>query len=74
MNAARTFDFEVYSGSGARTFFQVWDNQAFTAGVSRTFTAMWTVPPSFLMVSAARLRRAQERALAEGQPKEEGEE
>jgi hypothetical protein len=37
-------DLEVYAGTQARNFQQVWDNQAFAAGVSRTFTATWTVP------------------------------
>jgi hypothetical protein len=35
---------EVYDGSGARVFQQIWDGQAFSANAMRTFTGQWTVP------------------------------
>jgi hypothetical protein len=37
-------DVEVYDSSGAKVFQQWWDNQAFGAGQTRTFTARWAVP------------------------------
>jgi hypothetical protein len=37
-------DVEVYNAAGSRVFQQVWDNQSFTAGQTRTFTASYAVP------------------------------
>jgi hypothetical protein len=37
-------DLEVYSPSGQKVFQQAWDNQSFSAGQQRTFTAAWSVP------------------------------
>jgi len=37
-------DVEVYNASGSRVFQQVWDNQAFTAGQTRSFNASYSVP------------------------------
>lgn len=37
-------DLEVYSSSGQKVFQQYWDNQAFSANVTRTFSAGWTIP------------------------------
>ena len=39
-------DIEVYNSSGQKVFQQFWDNQAFSANVSRTFSANWTTPTS----------------------------
>ena len=37
-------DLEIYSSASAKVFQQSWDNQSFTAGVTRTFTANWAIP------------------------------
>src|SRR4029453_7671322 len=37
-------DLEIYTPAGAKIFQQFWDNQSFTAGVNRTFTATWNIP------------------------------
>jgi hypothetical protein len=37
-------DLEVYTPSGTKIFQQYWDNQVFSAGQNRTFTATWQVP------------------------------
>jgi hypothetical protein len=37
-------DLEVYNAGGVKVFQQAWDNQAFTAGTQRSFTATWPVP------------------------------
>jgi hypothetical protein len=37
-------DLELYGASQGQVFYQVWDNEPFVAGVTRTFTATWTVP------------------------------
>jgi Intracellular proteinase inhibitor len=37
-------DLEVYQPDGQRVYQQVWDNQRFTAGQSRTFNATWSAP------------------------------
>jgi hypothetical protein len=37
-------DVEVYDPAGTRVFQQFWDNQAFTAGQTRTFPSTWQVP------------------------------
>jgi hypothetical protein len=39
-------DLEVYSSSGQKVFQQAWDNQSFTAGQQRTYSAAWTVSTS----------------------------
>jgi hypothetical protein len=39
-------DVEVYNAAGSRVFQQFWDNQAFTAGQTRTFSATYAVPSS----------------------------
>jgi hypothetical protein len=42
--SAALIDIEVYNASGTRTFYQVWDQQSFTAGQTRGFVGQWTVP------------------------------
>jgi hypothetical protein len=37
-------DVEVYDAAGAKVFQQIWDNQTFGAGETRTFQAPWSVP------------------------------
>ena len=37
-------DVEVYNSAGAKVFQMWWDNQAFTAGQTRTYTTKWQVP------------------------------
>jgi hypothetical protein len=37
-------DVEVYNPAGTRVFQRFYDNQAFSAGVARTFSPAWTVP------------------------------
>lgn len=37
-------DVEVYSPSGAKVHQQVYDNQSFAAGQTRTYQPNWTVP------------------------------
>lgn len=37
-------DVEIYSASGTKVFQQYWDNQAFQAGQTRSYTASWSVP------------------------------
>lgn len=37
-------DLEVYNSSGQKVFQQYWDNQTFSANVSRTFSSSWTIP------------------------------
>jgi len=39
-------DLEVYDASGNKVFQKFWDNQAFSAGQTRTFAATWAVPAS----------------------------
>jgi hypothetical protein len=39
-------DLEVYNSSGTKVFQQFWDNQSFSAGQTRTFSASWAVPTS----------------------------
>jgi hypothetical protein len=39
-------DVEVYDPSWHKVFQQFWDNQSFSAGQTRTFTASWSVPTS----------------------------
>ena len=39
-------DVEVYSASGQKVHQQVWDNQGFSANVSRTFSSNWRIPSS----------------------------
>jgi len=39
-------DLEVYSPSGKRVYQKWYDNRAFSAGVTRTFSSYWTVPSS----------------------------
>jgi hypothetical protein len=45
-NQARSalVDIEVYNSSGQKVFQQWWDNQAFSANVTRTFSTSWTIP------------------------------
>jgi hypothetical protein len=42
-------DVEVWDQSGTRVFQQFWDNQAFTAGQTRTFSSTWQVPSGALV-------------------------
>ncbi|MBV9600760.1 MAG: hypothetical protein JOZ87_28440 [Chloroflexi bacterium] len=44
--ATTLVDVEVYNASGVKSFQQWWDNQAFSAGQTRTFSASWSVPAS----------------------------
>jgi hypothetical protein len=37
-------DVEVYDPSGAKVYQQVYDNQAFAAGQTRTYQPAWTIP------------------------------
>jgi hypothetical protein len=37
-------DVELYDPAGTKVFQQFWDNQAFSAGQTRTYTASWSVP------------------------------
>jgi hypothetical protein len=37
-------DLEVYNASGQKVYQRAWDNQSFTAGQQRTFSAAWSVP------------------------------
>ncbi|MEO8539777.1 MAG: hypothetical protein ABI577_08560 [bacterium] len=37
-------DVEVYNSAGQKVFQQYWDNQAFNANVTRTFSTAWTIP------------------------------
>ncbi len=37
-------DIELYNAAGQKVFQQFWDNEAFAANVSRTFSVNWTVP------------------------------
>jgi hypothetical protein len=39
-------DVEVYDSSGALVLQNFWDQQAFSAGQTRTYTASWSVPQS----------------------------
>jgi hypothetical protein len=39
-------DIEVYDGAGNKTFQRYYDQQSFTAGHGRQYTANWTVPSS----------------------------
>jgi hypothetical protein len=39
-------DVEVYSPSGAKVYQKVYDNQSFSAGVSRIFSSYWSIPKS----------------------------
>ena len=39
-------DLEVYSASGTKVFQQVWDNQSFSAGQTRTLSVAWPVSAS----------------------------
>jgi hypothetical protein len=37
-------DLEIYSSAGVKVFQQTWDNQTFSAGQNRKFSATWAVP------------------------------
>ena len=37
-------DLEIYDSSGAKVFQQFWDNQTFSAGQTRTYSATHSVP------------------------------
>jgi hypothetical protein len=41
--ASALVDLEVYNSSGQKVYQTYWDNQSFTAGVTRTFSTRWTV-------------------------------
>jgi hypothetical protein len=41
--ATALVDLEVYDTAGTKVFQQAWDNQSFTAGQTRTFSAPWQV-------------------------------
>jgi hypothetical protein len=42
--SSAVIDVEVYDASGTKVFQQFWNNQAFTAGQTRTFNSSWSVP------------------------------
>jgi hypothetical protein len=43
-SATALVDLEVYNSSGQKVYQKVWDNQDFSANVSRTFSSTWRVP------------------------------
>ena len=37
-------DIEVYNSTGQKVYQRYWDNRAFSASTTRSFSASWTVP------------------------------